>query len=815
MQGVLLVRPGLADIAHTEPGAQAVEGAGVEVVVTPDGGHVLGRLVRGIALVAVQRLGVGDVGVGVAGQDLEVLADLGVGFQLDALGAHFAHRGEEVVLGQLGGDVLLGDVEHRGGVHAVAVLRLELQAGFPLLALGRLQGLAGGIRVGVRVERLGIADVGRDAVVEQVEHADAAGELAPLLVALAARAAVLVRDFHPVLAHAEGEAPLVEVDQVLHVQAGLLQATGVIVLGEEGQGFVAVHRVEGVERRGDARGPVHVGLAALVVEAGEQGVAGGSGVEFGLHHVVDDVGLQLLAGTAEVAIQLIAVRRGPAVPVDLGQVDVGGEVAEVLPRGPDLVEAVFQLVAEHALGAVEVVEARLAIEELTIDASAIVLEQAAVGRHTAVVAAVGLVLEVALEGQGGVFTEIDGQGRGDGVALVLGVVELGVATLAEAHQAVGDALLVIQRAAEVEAQFLLAHVADGRGDLAEVLVQRLLAGQRDQPARQAAAVEHRGRALEHVDAFEEERVDLHRAEGAAVAHGLQAVEVDVVHAVVGEAAHHHVVVAVRGAHLAGEDAGGVAHGLLHGLRALVVDLLAGDHRYRLRGFHQRLAGLGGDLAVGGQVAVLAAQRVAQGEHLGRRHFQRAAGRHFAQHEAAAAEALRLQRGAAEELGQAGFHRVAAGEALGAQAAGLRRGGGKVDAGLAGEAVQRLNQGPGGDGVAAAGDGHRLFGNGAGGQQRGGQGRGEQGAANGEGEVGSAWCGHGCIRGAAKVNGIHSLAGPLRKNRQKILRTLKRGVGKNLVGANSFAKQAEGLPLEAHRGGQLCCPWRMNSPPQDA
>jgi hypothetical protein len=35
----------------------------------------------------------------------------------------------------------------------------------------------------------------------------------------------------------------------------------------------------------------------------------------------------------------------------------------------------------------------------------------------------------------------------------------------------------------------------------------------------------------------------------------------------------------------------------------------------------------------------------------------------------------------------------------------------------------------------------------------------------------------------------------------------------LVGANLFAKQAEGLPCGFLRG-QLRCPWRMNSPLQE-
>ena len=122
---------------------------------------------------------------------------------------------EMCIRDSLGGDVFLGDMEQRGGVEAVAARRLELQAEFPLLALGGRQGRAGGVGIGVRVERLGVADVGRQAVVEQVQRADPPGEFLPVVVGLAAGATVLVGDADPVLAQAEREAPLLDVDQVL------------------------------------------------------------------------------------------------------------------------------------------------------------------------------------------------------------------------------------------------------------------------------------------------------------------------------------------------------------------------------------------------------------------------------------------------------------------------------------------------------------------------------------------------------------------------------------------------------------------------
>lgn len=182
--------------------------------------------------------------------------------------------------------------------------------------------------------------------------------------------------------------------------------------------------------------------------------------------------------------------------------------------------------------------------------------------------------------------------------------------------------------------------ADRGLDLVIGLVQRFLAGECHQAAGRAAPVEHRGRAFENVDPLKEVRVDLHGTVGAAVAHGLEAVEVDVVHRAIVEAAHRHVVVAMGRAVGVGQYPWGVAHGLGDGLRALVVHLLAGDHGDALRGFPQGGTGLGGDLAVGGVVARHAAQGVTQGKPLdvGGRQRQRAARGLGLQHIAAAIRA---------------------------------------------------------------------------------------------------------------------------------------------------------------------------------
>ena len=95
--------------------------------------------------------------------------------------------------------------------------------------------------------------------------------------------------------------------------------------------------------------------------------------------------------------------------------------------------------------------------------------------------------------------------------------------------------------------------------------QRLLGGQGDQPPRRASPIQYRRWALENVDALQEVRVYLHGAVGAVVAHRLEAIDVDVIHRAVVEAAHRDIVIAMGGTVRIGHHPRRVAHGLGNGL----------------------------------------------------------------------------------------------------------------------------------------------------------------------------------------------------------------------------------------------------------
>ncbi|MNR09924.1 hypothetical protein D3C85_1261480 [compost metagenome] len=181
----------------------------------------------------------------------------------------------------------------------------------------------------------------------------------------------------------------------------------------------------------------------------------------------------------------------------------------------------------------------------------------------------------------------------------------------------------------------------------------------------------------------------------------------------------------------GQHARGVAHGLGHGLRALVVHLLTGNHRHRLRGFQNRRTGLGRDLAVGGVVAFHAAQRITQGElaHFCAWQRQRCVLWLSPQHKAAAILADGLQARAVEQLAQRLVGGVTALQAWRLQALGHLRGARQGDLGLAGELVEHIIQGAGGDVVLLA-DTARLRGKRPGRYSSNAQGGAEQRGADG-------------------------------------------------------------------------------------
>ncbi len=102
------------------------------------------------------------------------------------------------------------------------------------------------------------------------------------------------------------------------------------------------------------------------------------------------------------------------------------------------------------------------------------------------------------DGQAGVGVGLPGEGRGDGVALVLGQLELPVLAQADGGQAVEELALAVDRSGQVggAAPMVVGAVLDP--DLVLRLRRRALAHLVDQAAGRRLAVEHGGGALQHL-----------------------------------------------------------------------------------------------------------------------------------------------------------------------------------------------------------------------------------------------------------------------------------------------------------------------------
>ncbi|HET7313451.1 MAG TPA: hypothetical protein VFJ08_03750 [Salinisphaera sp.] len=110
------------------------------------------------------------------------------------------------------------------------------------------------------------------------------------------------------------------------------------------------------------------------------------------------------------------------------------------------------------------------------------------------------------------------------------------------------------------------------------------------------AVEHGTRTLDDIDALKKERVDLDVRIAAGIAHQAQAVEEHVVHVAGMKTPQRDHVLPLRRPSQTGEGAGRVTQGVVNAARALIRDLLPGDHVDRLRRLDKRRIGSRGAAA---------------------------------------------------------------------------------------------------------------------------------------------------------------------------------------------------------------------------
>ncbi|MNM92651.1 hypothetical protein D3C81_1049900 [compost metagenome] len=174
------------------PGDVATDAQLLKRALEAVGGGQLEQVLGGIGVEAlVDVAGVGgvfervDAGIGVAGTDLPVAGQRTLQLHVDTLAAYLA-RGDVAVgrvaaAGQVGlrnATVFLVDTEQRQAGIEGAIEVLALDADFIVLALDRLERAAGSVLVLLRVEDVAVADIHRVMIVQVVDQARVASDVA-------------------------------------------------------------------------------------------------------------------------------------------------------------------------------------------------------------------------------------------------------------------------------------------------------------------------------------------------------------------------------------------------------------------------------------------------------------------------------------------------------------------------------------------------------------------------------------------------------------------------------------------------------------
>ncbi|MNZ65144.1 hypothetical protein D3C78_833300 [compost metagenome] len=398
----------------------------------------------------------------------------------------------------------------------------------------------------------------------------------------------------------------------------------------------------------------------VVVHAQQHGVVQLRGLEFGLRGAIDAVHLVGLrpvhakAGLVAVIFQTGGRIGDIGVAVqwrDVPVVEVG--VAGALLEGPDVVELVGHVIADHELLTIVLVQARFTEEQVAADLAVRGVEHRACCRQALGFRGVAVFLVLGEQGDAGAVVGQPGQAGRQHHAVGVGVVDAGVGVAGQTGQAIEKLALVVDGAGEVEGA-ILAVVATGAQ---HHFVQRrggwTLADQVDDTAGLVLAVQHRGRALEHFDAFQGVGVDLQRTTGTAAAiRQVQAVEV---HRCRREATGGGLV---ENPYPVGEaatgHARGVAQGFGDGLRATGFDFIGGDDVDGLRNLVQRCIGLGaGATALGHNPVNRPPCRFLGGGNSGRRQVHGVPAIARAQRHGVALHAV-LDAGALQQLGDCGI-----------------------------------------------------------------------------------------------------------------------------------------------------------------
>jgi hypothetical protein len=159
----------------------------------------------------------------VGGVEIKAVEDAGDAFQFDATGADGARLQAVEGIGRVGGkDVVLGDVEQRGGEKRVGGFGLIFGSRFVLFAFGGQEGRTEEVHAGGRQEGSGVAEVRSEAEGGEIGDAGTTSEGAGALITGCIAQELTGGEVSPIFAAAEGGDEVVsQNDMVLNVEAGL------------------------------------------------------------------------------------------------------------------------------------------------------------------------------------------------------------------------------------------------------------------------------------------------------------------------------------------------------------------------------------------------------------------------------------------------------------------------------------------------------------------------------------------------------------------------------------------------------------------
>ncbi|MNV16124.1 hypothetical protein D3C71_1068780 [compost metagenome] len=272
-------------------------------------------------------------------------------------------RGVGRIAGQC---VRLRQVVDGGAIEHVAAKRFIAQAQFKLRAFGGFEGVARPVHPHGGRERLAGACIGRQAVVRQVDQADAPRRRGIAQARGGAGGVALLVGIGPILAAAQHKHPFVlDLDLVLQVQP---QRTAARIDPVIGSGIHDGNRaVDGVvdvrQRRHRARMTVRIVAAAVVVQAGQHRVLEGSCVQLQLQRRIGGNAVGMLVAADDAATQGLAVGLQGA-EAQVVPLAIRGEIAGALAQLHAIVEGVFELVADRVGVGVVAVEIGLADEQV-------------------------------------------------------------------------------------------------------------------------------------------------------------------------------------------------------------------------------------------------------------------------------------------------------------------------------------------------------------------------------------------------------------------------------------------------------------------